>query len=85
MKWNYQPIVHFFNFCFEIFYFQAKNRRDNELNSLKEEMQAKEKRYQELLNQARIETDMKIQECEELRMHVSFFNLWHYNGITGLS
>ena len=72
MKWNYQPIVQFLLFCFEIFYFQAKNRRDNELNSLKEEMQAKEKRYQELLNQARIETDMKIQECEELRMHVSF-------------
>ena len=40
--------------------------------SLKEEMEAMQKRFQELLNQARIETDIKIQECEELRMHVGF-------------
>ena len=31
-----------------------------------------QKRFQELLNQARMETDVKIQECEELRMHVGF-------------
>ena len=30
-----------------------------------------QKRFQDLLNQARMEGDMKIQECEELRMHVS--------------
>ena len=51
---------------------QAKNRKENELTSVKDEMLTMQKRFQELLNQARMETDMKIQECEELRMHVGF-------------
>ena len=34
-------------------------------------MQVMQNRFQELLNQARAENDMKIQECEELRLHVS--------------
>jgi len=49
---------------------EVKSRKENELTSVKDEMLTMQKRFQELLNQARMETDVKIQECEELRMHV---------------
>ena len=70
----------FFNFnvaqCFilewAMFCFKVKVRRENELNALKEEIQGMQKRFQELISQARMESDQRIQECEELRMQVKF-------------
>ncbi|XP_065071906.1 centrosomal protein of 83 kDa-like [Rhopilema esculentum] len=49
---------------------EEKTKQDNAMKASKEELHLMQQRFQELINQARLESDQKIQECEELKIHV---------------
>jgi len=49
---------------------EERHRRDNEIRILQSEIKSIEHRAQEIVTQTRNERDVKIEECEELKMKI---------------